>query len=317
MHNTVVPRSDDGELTLFEPQKTRPKLALLKEGVRTAARIRDWEALGKAVDAIIKEQKEFEAWWRANVTPGKAEAGPGRGKKGVSERGHLLVADATKQTGVTKQQVSKWKRHLGDEASYRTDLRESAYIPMWARREGSQLNQQSLSAEHYTPFQYLDAARLVLGSIDLDPASCRDANEIVQAENFFTKKDDGLTKPWHGRVWLNPPYGRLPGAFVSKFIDEFAVQRVTAGILLVNAHCTDTEWFQPLWNGVLCFTDHRINFYGDDDRSGSTHGSVFAYFGPDEAKFAEVFKQFGARSNCTPQRATASRGSAERFSAIT
>jgi hypothetical protein len=33
----------------------------------------------------------------------------GTWKKGVSERGHLLVAEATAQTGVTKQQVSKWR----------------------------------------------------------------------------------------------------------------------------------------------------------------------------------------------------------------
>ena len=70
---------------------------------------------------------------------------------------------------------------------------------------------------------------------------------------------------------------------------------IAAGVALVNAHCTDTDWFQPLWDGVLCFTDHRINFYGDDERSGSTHGSVFVYFGDEQELFAETFAcRFGA-----------------------
>jgi hypothetical protein len=61
-------------------------------------------------------QRGFLGWWQANVTPGKEEAGPGRGKKGVSERGHLLVSEATTQTGVTKQQVSRWNKRLADES---------------------------------------------------------------------------------------------------------------------------------------------------------------------------------------------------------
>jgi hypothetical protein len=161
--------------------------------------------------------------------------------------------------------------------------------------KNSQLVQQSLSNEHYTPKKYLDAARAVLGgTIDLDPASCAEANKTVQATTFLDADDDGLTKEWLGTVWLNPPYGRQAGDFILKFFDEVCAGRVTAGIILVNAHCTDTGWFQPLWSGVQCFTDHRINFYGDDERSGSTHGSVFVYFGPDERLFAARFAEFGA-----------------------
>jgi hypothetical protein len=164
---------------------------------------------------------------------------------------------------------------------------------LWGHKD-SQLIQQSLSSEHYTPRQYLDAARDVLsGSIDLDPASCPEANRIVRAKRFFSMDDDGLTQPWHGTVWLNPPYGRRVGDFIAKFIAEYDAGRVEAGVVLVNAHCTDTDWFQLLWRGLLCFTDHRINFYGDDERSGSTHGSVFAYFGERRDAFVEAFSQFG------------------------
>lgn len=67
----------------------------------------------------------------------------------------------------------------------------------------------SESAEWYTPAAIVDAAREVMVGIDLDPASCLEANATVRAERIYTLADDGLSKPWVARtVWLNPPYGR-------------------------------------------------------------------------------------------------------------
>lgn len=154
---------------------------------------------------------------------------------------------------------------------------------------------QSLTNEWYTPTRYLDAARIVLDGIDLDPASCDEANEMVQAREFYTEEDDGLMHEWRGRVWLNPPYGRIAGDFVGRLADQYDAGNVDAAIALVNAHCTDTRWFQRLWDHTLCFTDHRIDFAaGTDDRSGSTHGSVFAYLGSNPQLFAKHFAEFGA-----------------------
>jgi hypothetical protein len=155
--------------------------------------------------------------------------------------------------------------------------------------------QQSTTNDWYTPAMYIDAARTVMGGIDLDPASCAEANEIVKAGHYATAETDGLSIDWHGRVWLNPPYGRLAGDFIDRLADDFAVGNIDAAIALVNAHCTDTSWFQRLWHHTLCFTNHRINFEaGTADRSGSTHGSVFVYLGPEPGTFAAEFARFGA-----------------------
>ena len=67
---------------------------------------------------------------------------------------------------------------------------------------------QSKSNEWYTPAPYIEAARRVMGEIDLDPASSTFANHIVRAKMYYAIEDNGLEQNWKGRVWLNPPYGK-------------------------------------------------------------------------------------------------------------
>ncbi len=154
----------------------------------------------------------------------------------------------------------------------------------------------SESNEWYTPSMYIEAARNVLGGIDLDPASSAQANEAVRADRFFDAAANGLEQEWHGQVWLNPPYGGLSADFTAKLLAEYHSGRVMEAILLVNANSTDTGWFQPLWDYLLCFTKGRINFEAPGGASsGSTHGSVFVYVGEhSHGEFVQTFEKFGA-----------------------
>jgi len=153
----------------------------------------------------------------------------------------------------------------------------------------------SESVEWYTPKAYVEAAHEVMGGIDLDPASCLKANQTVRSTRYFTKEDDGLQHDWPGRVWLNPPYGGTCPNFIEKLIEQYEAGVIQEAITLLNAHSTDTNWFKPLWEYTLCFTDHRIKFVHPDEmeKTSSTHGSVFVYLGPNAGKFDDVFSQFG------------------------
>jgi hypothetical protein len=75
------------------------------------------------------------------------------------------------------------------------------------------------SPEWYTPSPFVEAARNVMGGIELDPASHEEANRTVRAERFFTEQDNGLMKPWGGSIFLNPP-GGLVGEFWLKLEKE-------------------------------------------------------------------------------------------------
>jgi len=175
-----------------------------------------------------------------------------------------------------------------DEEGYERWQRQHAHVVRVAMSSGSY--------EWYTPKKYVEAAREVMGGIDLDPASSEIANQTVGAKTYYTLDDDGLTHGWKGKTWANPPYSSLAPIFVAHLIAEFAAGRVTAAIILLNAHNTDTQWFQPLWDFPCCFTNHRISFINGDDgepRSGNNHGSAFFYLGPDVARFEKVFGKFG------------------------
>jgi ParB family chromosome partitioning protein len=149
----------------------------------------------------------------------------------------------------------------------------------------------NLNNEWYTPQSVLDRARLVLGEIDLDPASCYIAQERVNAKNYYTEETNGLLYPWKGKVWCNPPYSAaLIKKFTQKMYDEYANGNMVEGIMLTNSG-TDTQWNQPLAKGVQAYTVGRISFLLPDGTQKATgsRGSLFTYFGPNPSKFIEVF----------------------------
>jgi len=151
--------------------------------------------------------------------------------------------------------------------------------------------------EWYTPPKILDAVRLAMGGIDLDPASCAKANETVRATRFYSIADDGLTQEWGGRVFLNPPYERgLIDRFIARVVDERRSNRSTAACVLVN-NATESGWFQEmLWAGwSVCFIRGRVRFI---DKGGAASGAplqgqVLLYNGPDPQNFPHAVEALG------------------------
>lgn len=150
--------------------------------------------------------------------------------------------------------------------------------------------------EWYTPEQYIEAARALLGEIDVDPASSELAQKTVKAGRFFTIDDNGLEQEWNGRVWLNPPYAQPAiHQFMQKAVDEFQSGRMVEGIALTHNY-TDTRWFQVAAKvaEAICFTRGRIGFLSPDGKKAApTQGQAFFYFGDRPEDFADSFCKFG------------------------
>src|SRR5205809_33616 len=80
------------------------------------------------------------------------------------------------------------------------------------------------------PFD-VSAARTLprLGAIDLDPASHAEANRIVRARRFYSEKQNGLRRPWRGRVFINPPGGLVP-AFWCRLMLAWHLREIRSAI---------------------------------------------------------------------------------------
>lgn len=98
-----------------------------------------------------------------------------------------------------------------------------------------------------------------LGSFDLDPCS-----PVVRpwptADFHYTCKDDGLSRPWFGRVWCNPPYGTQAAAW----LDRLAAHG--NGIALIFARTETAMFFAHVWERAdsVLFLKGRLHFHHVD-----------------------------------------------------
>lgn len=135
--------------------------------------------------------------------------------------------------------------------------------------------------EWYTPIEIIQ----LLGEFDLDP--CAPVNPLWKTANvMYNKNDNGLSKKWFGRVWLNPPYSR---PLIELFVRRLAEHG--NGIALLYNRC-DSKMFQNVIfekaTGMK-FLRHRIRFYRPDGSKGNSPGcgSLLVAFGE---KNADIIK---------------------------
>jgi hypothetical protein len=149
-----------------------------------------------------------------------------------------------------------------------------------------------------TPRWILDA----LGDFDFDPCAAPDPVVWPTARHHITLPADGLEAPWHGRVWMNPPYSREASRWIARMAEH------GRGTALLFAR-TDTTWFSdgvlnhPAASALL-FLRGRVKFHRPVTLDAPDNGgapSVLVAYGSDDA---ERLRISGLRGSYVPLRTT-------------
>ena len=254
-----------------------------------------------AVEAkpILEAEAKKHQQEHGNTSPGKPKNTFVKNDKSDSKPMHVRKAVA-KQIGVSEGYVYEAQKIKDKDESIAQKVKSGELsIPDAQKELGFKQNTKAMvssdSNEWYTPKNYIDVVRTVLENIDLDPASSELSNKYIKANKFYTVEDDGLKHDWIGKIFLNPPYGDTGPKFVNKLLDEFEAGHVTEAIVLLNSHVTDSKWFKPLFDHILCFTNHRSKFWNKNGTGDApTHGSVFVYLGDNWNKFSKNFQSLGS-----------------------
>jgi hypothetical protein len=154
--------------------------------------------------------------------------------------------------------------------------------------------------EWLTPPELIEA----LGAFDLDPCSPV-SRPWDTARAHFTIEDDGLSKDWTGRVWLNPPYDDKAEVWLKRLADH------GNGIALIFAR-TDTRAFHAqVWDraDAALFIKGRVAFYTVAGIARRANGapSVLAAYGEQNIGSLETIRDRGKFINLAAQRGVLSR----------
>lgn len=122
-----------------------------------------------------------------------------------------------------------------------------------------------------------------LGEFDLDPCSPGHRRPWDTAKAHYSIDDNGLLKPWEGRVWLNPPYGREAAAWLGRLADH------GDGIALIFARTETDMFFRHVWGraDAILFLRGRLHFHyvtGERAKANSGAPSCLAAYGAENVK---------------------------------
>ncbi len=259
------------------------------------------------VNDQIRKYSALKLRWQMELGRRTAELGTnitGRPAKNSSNSRTTFETktEKLKELGISKQRASENEQMASEpeivekyiERTIKQDEAPTTSGALRAIQESRKphVTNNSKDDEWYTPPQYIESARSVMGSIDLDPASNDFANETIKAGTYYTETDNGLEKEWFGNVWLNPPYS---ASLVQLFADKVANSDFEQAIVLVN-NATETAWFRKLIEkaSAIIFTTGRIKYRKRDGEHGSPlQGQAFLYFGENVEAFLSEFRTYG------------------------
>lgn len=139
-----------------------------------------------------------------------------------------------------------------------------------------------------TPEWLLVLVRGFLGAIDLDP--CSNDVSTVNATTSYTERDDGLSHPWAGRVFVNPPYSDP-----EPWMRRCSMVGSAGEVVALPKGDWSTAWWRSyvLTASVRCQLHARVDFVSRRKRTTAPFPSALVYWGPRVLDFGRCFEAVG------------------------
>lgn len=178
------------------------------------------------------------------------------------------------------------------ESADMTDQEQSGrHAPLTAAKQDPDNN------EFATPPKFWRRLAKPVGGFDLDPCSGAETTPI--APERFDADDNGLQQPWHGDVFVNPPWstngsGDAKHQWLEKVRSEASREKVSSVVVLMPSD-TSTQWFHEhiLAAPLVCFYGPgRLSFQG---QSGSPpFGLLVAVYGDSYKAYRNALESIGS-----------------------
>ena len=121
-----------------------------------------------------------------------------------------------------------------------------------------------------------------VGGFDLDPAS--GCEPVPIADLCYTEADDGLSSPWFGTVWLNPPFSdRAP--WYRRLVTQYRHGDVDRAVAVAKPP-TSSDWFHDWFADadVITFLSDRDHYLGQG--SNPSFSTILGVWNPTNALVA-------------------------------
>ena len=149
--------------------------------------------------------------------------------------------ETSRRAGIARATIAALAAGQGTIRSYAALATALKISPKIVKRKSYAACLSSRDQTWQTPTDLLAAILQAAGreKFDLDPCSPRDDGPVPAALRW-TERHDGLSHPWCGMIFVNPPYSRALPKWVAKCAQEAAGGAVVVGLVPSR---TDTRWW--------------------------------------------------------------------------
>lgn len=149
--------------------------------------------------------------------------------------------------------------------------------------------------DYFTPAEIVDAAREAMAGIDLDAASHWAANRVHHIPDYFDVNRSAFENRWHGRVWLNPPYGDNAPWFreIDRYVRTGDIEQLC---MLSPVWAFTTTIARPIMqlSSAFVLLSPTPKFWGNAaGKTGTNNPHGVLYIGHRAEEFLRAFSSFG------------------------